>query len=91
LRKIFGHKEEHQAGMWRLLHNEKLHYLYTSPNFIGVIKSKRMKWGGGGGHAACTGRGEVCTGFWWGDLRERDHLEDVGVDGRIILKSILMN
>jgi hypothetical protein len=32
------------------------------------------------------GRGEVYTGFWWGNLRERDHLEDPGVDRRIILK-----
>jgi hypothetical protein len=31
---------------------------------------------------------EVHTGFWWGDLRERDQLEDLGVDGRIILKWI---
>ena len=31
---------------------------------------------------------EACPGFWQGDLRERDHLEDLGVDGRIILKWI---
>jgi hypothetical protein len=33
-------------------------------------------------------RGERYIGFWWGDLREGDHLEDPGVDGRIILKLI---
>jgi hypothetical protein len=33
------------------------------------------------------GSGEVHTGLWWGNMRERDHLED-GVDGRIILKWI---
>jgi len=32
------------------------------------------------------GRIEVCTGFRWGNLRERDHLEDPGIDGRIILR-----
>jgi len=33
-------------------------------------------------------RGGVCTRFWWGNLRERDHLGDLGVDGRIILGQI---
>ena len=32
------------------------------------------------------GREEVCTGFWWGNLRERDHLEDQDFDGRIIIR-----
>jgi hypothetical protein len=35
-----------------------------------------------------TGRGEAHTGFWWGYPRERDHLEDLGVDRKIILRWI---
>jgi len=35
-----------------------------------------------------SGRGELYTGFWWGNLRERDHLEDPGIDGRIILSGM---
>jgi hypothetical protein len=34
------------------------------------------------------GTGELHTGFWWGDLRERDHSEELGIDGRTILKWI---
>jgi hypothetical protein len=34
-------------------------------------------------------RGEVHIGFWWGDPRKGEHLEDRGVDGMIILKLIL--
>jgi len=41
-----------------------------------------------GGHVARIGRGEVHTGFWWVNLRERDHLEDRSVDGMIILRWI---
>jgi len=32
------------------------------------------------------GRGEVYKGFWWGNLRETDHLEDQGVDGTMTLR-----
>jgi hypothetical protein len=35
------------------------------------------------------GKGEVCIGFWWRNLREDDRLEDLGVNGRIILRMIL--
>jgi hypothetical protein len=34
------------------------------------------------------GKGEVYTRFWWGNLRERDHLEHPGIDGRILLRWI---
>jgi len=37
------------------------------------------------------GTGKVYTGFWWGHLRDGDHLEDPGMDARIILKWIFMN
>jgi len=40
------------------------------------------------GDIACVGRGEAYTGFWWENLRERNHLGDPGVDGRIILRWI---
>ena len=34
------------------------------------------------------GRREAYTGFWWGNLRERNDLEDPDIDGRIILRCI---
>ena len=43
---------------------------------------------GGGGLMHVWGRGEVHTRLWWGNLQEREHLEDLGVDGTIILKWI---
>ena len=42
----------------------------------------------GGTRSARDGRGDACTGYWWGNLRERDHLEDPRTDGNIILKWI---
>jgi len=49
------------------------------------VKRRRRRWTG---HAARVGAADVNTHFWWGDQREGDHLEDPGVDGRIILKWI---
>jgi hypothetical protein len=45
LRKIFGPKRE-EDGSWRKLHNDELHSLYSSPNIVRVIKSRRMRWAG---------------------------------------------
>ena len=42
------------------------------------------------GYVACVWRREAFTGLWRGNVRERDHLEDQGVDGRIILRQIFM-
>jgi hypothetical protein len=44
LRRIFGPKRKEVAGSWRKLHNVELHNLYTSPNIIRVIKSRRVRW-----------------------------------------------
>ena len=85
LRKIFGPKRDEVTGEWKKLHNEELNDLYCSPNIVRVIKSRIMRWAG---LVASMGRREFYTGFWWGKLRERDHLEDPGVDGRIILRWI---
>jgi hypothetical protein len=82
LRKIFVLKRE-KDGYWRKLHNDELHDLYSSPNTVRVIKSRRMRWAE---HLARMGRGEVLTGFWMGGPKARDHWEDLGVGGKITLR-----
>jgi hypothetical protein len=46
VRRIFGPKRDEVTGDWRKLHNEELHNLYSSPNIIRMIKSRKMRWAG---------------------------------------------
>jgi hypothetical protein len=46
LRRIFGPKRDEVTGEWSKLHNEELHNLYSSPNIIMQVKSRRMRWVG---------------------------------------------
>jgi hypothetical protein len=54
--------------------------------YYSVTKSRKLKWAR---HVVRMGSEEVHTGIWWGNLREGGHMEDPGLDGRIILKQIL--
>jgi hypothetical protein len=85
LRRIFGPGRNEVTGEWRELHNEKLSDLYSSVDISRLIKLRRVRWAG---HVALWGRGEVHKGFWWGNLRESDHLEDPDVDEMLILRCI---
>jgi hypothetical protein len=51
--RIFGPERE-EDRLWRKLHNDELHSLYSSLNTVRVIKSRRMRWAG---HVACIGEG----------------------------------
>jgi hypothetical protein len=46
LRRIFGPKRDEVTGEWRKLHNKELHNLYSSPDIIRQVKSRRMRWAG---------------------------------------------
>jgi hypothetical protein len=86
LRRIFGPKRDEETGDWRKLHNEELHNLYSSPNIIKVIKSRRMRWAR---HVAQMGRRGMLVGYWWKIQKEIDHWEDQDVGGWTISKWIV--
>jgi hypothetical protein len=52
LRRIFGPRRDEVTGEWRKLHSEELHNLYSSPDTVRQVKSRRMRWAG---HVACMG------------------------------------
>jgi hypothetical protein len=83
LRRIFGPKRDEVAGGWRRLHNEELHNLYASLNIIRVIKSRKMSWAG---HIACMGGMENVYKVLVGKPKRKNHSEDLGIDGKIILE-----
>ena len=65
---VFERKREEVTGDWRRLHNEELYDLYSSPNIIRVIISRRVKWAG---HVARMGEKRGAYSVLWGNLRER--------------------
>jgi len=66
LRRIFVLKRDEVTGKWRRLHNEELYDLYSSPDIIRVIKSRRTRWAG---HVASTGERSGNAVFRWENLR----------------------
>jgi hypothetical protein len=76
---IFGPKGDDIKGD-RKLYNEELHNLYFSPSIIRKARSSRIKWAG---HVTRSGRSGMHVGFLW-ESQEREHYEDLDLDGRIL-------
>ena len=72
LRRIFGPKRDEVTGEWRRLHNKELYALYSSPNIIRVIKSRRLRWAG---HVARMGERRGAYRVLVGKPEERRPLE----------------
>jgi hypothetical protein len=73
LRRIFGPKRDEVTGEWGKLHNEELHNLYSSPDIIRQVKSRRMRWAE---HVTRMGEERKVYKVLVGKPEERDHLED---------------
>jgi hypothetical protein len=83
LRRIFGPKRDEVTGECRKLHNRELHNLYSSPDIIRQIKSRRMTWAG---HVARMGEGKNVYRVLVGKPEGKNHLKDQSVDGRMVSK-----
>jgi len=83
LRRIFAPKRDDVTREWRKLHNEDLNDLYSLPNIVMVIKSRRIRWAR---HVARMGEKRGVYTVFVGNLMERDNLGNQGIDGRIILR-----
>jgi hypothetical protein len=75
LRRIFGLKTDEVTGGWRTFNDEELHILYSSPDIIKMVLSRRMKWAG-----QITRRVEMRNAYriLLGKSEGRDHSEHVG-------------
>ena len=82
LRRIFGPRRDEVTEEWRRLHNEELNDLYSSPNIVRVIKSRRMRWAG---HVARMGEERGVCRVMVGKPGGRNHWGDLDVDRWIIL------
>jgi hypothetical protein len=88
LRRIFGFKRDEGTGEWRKLHNEELNDLYSSPNIVRALKSKRMRWAE---HVVCMGERRGVYRVLVGKSEGKSHLGDLRIEGRIILRWIFRN
>jgi hypothetical protein len=93
LRKIFTPNKE-EDGSWRKLHNDELHSLYSLPNIVRVIKTRRMRWAGHvarmweerGVYRVSVGRPEGKRPLgrprhrWENNIKM--YLREIGIDGR---------
>jgi hypothetical protein len=86
LRRIFGPKRDEVTGEWRKLQRGELHNLYSSPDIIRQIKSRRMRWAG---HVARMGEGRNVYSVLVGKPEGKDHLKEHGVDWRMGLERTL--
>ena len=82
LRRIFGSRRDEVTGEWRRLHKEELNDLYSLPNIVRVIKSRRMRLAG---HVARMGGERGVYKVLLGKPEGKRHWGDLGVDGWIIL------